>query len=510
LAQIFMKWKTMAAAIALAGLLFSAWHVRSLPESYPMGDTATTSLYVLRASSGTLSTGAYSRFGWHHPGPLLYQVLSPAYRWSGYREASLKWAMTAINVVCLALLLVAGTRLSPRLTACLVLALTPLIWHEQRLIFWSWNPVAAVIPLTAALLLTGGVAAGALNLLPALGLLLSLIAQAHLGFAPIALALGLVALVGATVFDPAREWAALGKWTALSAAITSAVWFIPLAFGSHNLRDILAFWLQPHAPQPWTEVINTVAVELSVPFAWSRELITGDHVTAHPWQLAWAVLFYPLLSLSAFSALRRGDRAEGWFAVSCLVGASAAPLLIRSIVGEVHEYLVFWLGIVAISGTAAILATAIRPLLRTSRTRSQWLTPVLAGWLCAAVVLTASRIDYKQRADSSDHTTFHLAEALEKFMATHGADPPVLSFRQRVWFVGTGLVLQVTKRGLPIRVADDQLFLVGEEFRSTGTNAIELHLMALDEELPPGTTAHEWLATVAEYRLIRIWRSPGR
>jgi hypothetical protein len=185
----------------------------------------------------------------------------------------------------------------------------------------------------------------------------------------------------------------------------------------------------------------------------------------------------------------------------------AAPFLIRSIIGEVHEYLVFWLGIVAVCGTAAILATGFRLLIRSSPSASPWLSRFLSGWLAAVLVLTASRIDYKQRADSRDHTTFHLAEALQTYMATHGDGPPLLSFRQRVWFVGTGLVLQVAKRGIPIRIADDQLFLVGEEFRESGDNPVELHLMALDEELPPGTTAHEWLATVAEYRLIRIWRS---
>jgi hypothetical protein len=34
------------------------WHVRNAPGTYPYADTATTSIYALRAAHGELATGA--------------------------------------------------------------------------------------------------------------------------------------------------------------------------------------------------------------------------------------------------------------------------------------------------------------------------------------------------------------------------------------------------------------------------------------------------------------------
>src|SRR5689334_21809716 len=64
----------LAAAAALVFGVAAVSSTRSAPETYPVADTATTSLYALHAARGDLAVGSYSRFGWNHPGPLLYQL----------------------------------------------------------------------------------------------------------------------------------------------------------------------------------------------------------------------------------------------------------------------------------------------------------------------------------------------------------------------------------------------------------------------------------------------------
>src|SRR5688572_6786808 len=86
---------SITVVIALGLLLVQ---IPRAPETHPWGDTAITSITTLRAARGELATGAYSRFHWNHPGPLLYQMLAPLYVLSGEREISIKWTVLMLNI----------------------------------------------------------------------------------------------------------------------------------------------------------------------------------------------------------------------------------------------------------------------------------------------------------------------------------------------------------------------------------------------------------------------------
>ena len=105
------RWRTSLAAATVA-ILFGLMlvQVSRAPETYPWGDTAITSITTLRAARGDLATGAYSRFHWNHPGPLLYQMLAPFYRLTGNREISIKWTALILNIGALAGLLTVVAR----------------------------------------------------------------------------------------------------------------------------------------------------------------------------------------------------------------------------------------------------------------------------------------------------------------------------------------------------------------------------------------------------------------
>lgn len=131
----------------------------------------------------------------------------------------------------------------------------------------------------------------------------------------------------------------------------------------------------------------------------------------------------------------------------------------------------------------------------------------ISVWLAAVVALGTSRLEWKQRADSSDHTLFYLAADLMRYCDSHHYARPVLTFDWRVWNAASGLVLQFYKSDRAIAVDDDALFMFGEPFARSGAESAELYLMSSDHDsLPAGITDYTWITTVNGYRLIQVFR----
>ena len=70
----------------------------------PAGDIALIETYTIDATRGQLLLGPYSRYGWHHPGPLYFYLQAPFYVMSGYRSAGLSAGALAINLSALGIL----------------------------------------------------------------------------------------------------------------------------------------------------------------------------------------------------------------------------------------------------------------------------------------------------------------------------------------------------------------------------------------------------------------------
>src|SRR5262249_18924486 len=56
---------------------------RRAPRIFPLADIAVLEIYVRNALTGSLLVGPYSRFGWHHPGPLYFYLIAPLYPAAG-------------------------------------------------------------------------------------------------------------------------------------------------------------------------------------------------------------------------------------------------------------------------------------------------------------------------------------------------------------------------------------------------------------------------------------------
>src|SRR6478752_878633 len=158
----------------------------------PWGDTALLELSVRDVGSHVLLLGPYSRYHWHHPGPLLFDWLAVPYRLLGsnaraLNQGSLLTAAIAIGVVAWVVHRRGGTAL----VAWSMVVAGLLIWAVGPDVVRSpWNPWITVLPLLAVIALAWNATAGG-----------SFVVQSHVGYAAVTLAVlggaGVIVLVTA-------------------------------------------------------------------------------------------------------------------------------------------------------------------------------------------------------------------------------------------------------------------------------------------------------------------------
>lgn len=504
----------IGAAILLALLVVQ---IRRAPETYPWGDTATTSIYTLRAARGNLALGAYSRFHWNHPGPLLYQLLAPLYTLSGQREISIKWTVLMLNIGALAGLLSVVWRRAPVLSVLIALALIPLLYREQRLLFWAWNPIVPLLPFALATALSAGIGAGSVSFLPVFCGVASLIVQTHVGFAPLIVVLA-ATMTALLAWRTSRHQIALPRRDvvrsiAMAGAVLIALWAVPFAHeletSPGNLASIFEFFrTAPREPLGLGTVFVIVANQLVGPLAPGWELTTAEASAITSWPIVLlAAVQFPLLVAVCIRAFRRGAFFDAAFALTCLAASLVGFIAVRSIVGPVSDYLIVWLAVVGALNLAAIASEALHVFLPCIGARRQLWRWVLVAYAIVAAATGSTRLIGKHAADARSIIVRTLATDLERYCRTEGIERPLLRFSGPAWQVAVGTVLQFYKERREIAVPDDMLFLVGNPFKSTGREAAEFYLMLQsDTVLPDHVTRHVWVTTSASYRLVRVFR----
>jgi hypothetical protein len=511
-------WRTGLAAATVAilcGLILV--QVSRAPETYPWGDTAITSITTLRAARGNLATGAYSRFLWNHPGPLLYQMLAPFYRLSGNREITIKWTVLILNVGALAGLLSVVARPAAFLSLMIALALAPLIYREQRLLFWAWNPIVPLLPMAFATALSARIAAGRLAFLPLFCAIASFAVQTHVGFAPVVLSLSATMIImlawrlSRRRFAPAKG--EIARSILIAGAVAALLWAVPvvheLTTSDRNLSALVRFFsTTPPPARGWGTTFGIAANQMIGPLAPGWKLTTDIEA---PSDASWpivtaAAIQFPLLLGAGVLAFRRGAVFEGAFALTVLMASVAGVLAVHAIVGPVSDYLVIWLAVLGALNLASIVSEALHIGLDVERRSRVWRW-ILVAYTLAAAMLGSTRLVGKHATDARSNIVPTLTASLERYCRQEGIDRPLLRFRGPAWQVAVGMVLQFYKAGRPIALPDETLFLVGDPFRATGRESGEFYLMTMDDTaLPADITRHLWVTTYGSYRLVRLFR----
>ena len=163
----------------------------------PTNDWALLELQVRNVGTGdTPLVGAWSRFGWDHPGPLMFYALAPFYRLVP-AEHGLLFAAAAVNFVTVAGA-AATTFASTRARALVTLLCLALLQWGLGIADLSdpWNPTLPILPFALYALVCIEVAIGGRRWpLPVAAGLAAFVVQSHVGFAQPVAALLLAALL---------------------------------------------------------------------------------------------------------------------------------------------------------------------------------------------------------------------------------------------------------------------------------------------------------------------------
>lgn len=301
--------------------------------------------------------GPFSRYGWNHPGPLMFWLLAPLWRLLGADPGAMYAAGAIANLLGLTALVVLARRFGGRrLLAVTAVAALLIVAAAGGVMADPWNPYLAMVPFAVLLLAAASLADGDLVMVPlALGLG-SFLVQTHVGYAPLVAIIGGWAVVmgiwriARPLPDRPRPSARTAWILAVaSLAVVALAWSGPIVEqvteDPGNVRLIIDYFTsadeevegpgaaagalgrQLHPLGPWLG-----GVERPV-----------DSTLIDPASLAWAAPALLLLAGSLWWSARRGDRRPLVLGGTAAVAVAAATLASARITGETYFYLLrFW------------------------------------------------------------------------------------------------------------------------------------------------------------------------
>lgn len=458
----------------------------------PVADTAVIESYTLYASRAQLLVGPYSRYGWHHPGPLFFYLLTPIYALSGSTTSGLNAGALLINLASIGVVLWVVARWAGGwLTIALAGAMTAFVWRVAPVLVSPWNPHVVVLPVIALAVVAAAAASGAVALLPLGAGLASFVMQTHIGVVPDAIAMSAVlasAVWVATRDESGRRLRAL----VAAAAVVATLWAVPLAEQmSATPGNMTALWRffgsQGRGHQTlaasyaaWSDMVTGVArpdfrVGEGSPFRRSR------------WRPARSVAAVESAALLVVSlnAFRKRRRFEASFAAVVLLALGVAFGAITRIHDVIVDHEVFWISGLGALAAAAIAAAAAAAVTRSDAPRRLVVpTVVLAGVVAAAIGFGELRSVVRRTfaPDPARRAAAILGDALDRRVRAVGARP-LIRIDQNEWAVAAGAVLHLQRGRLPYAVEDDWLPMFTEHARATGGETVVIAITGREREL---------------------------
>lgn len=369
--------------------------------------TSDWAIEVLRirevGTSHTPLVGAYSRLGFAHPGPLPFWMLAPFQRLLG--DTGILVGTALLNIASLGLALwVARRHGGNRLMLLLWLGEIGLV-HGLGLDFLvdPWNPYLPVLPFLAYLLLLWAVALGDPPLIPLAVFTGSFAVQAHVGYAPLVIGLGVLAAGGAVV----RRRRARGesetptpagtgrrmRWGYAGLVVGVLVWAAPVwqqIFGDQgNLAAIIDSLRNPvgsAAGLPYA--FGIMGTEAGPVPAW----LTGSETAFFEFvktSRAWPAVMVISAAVALAVAVRRRRPEAGALAGGAVAAVVLALVATSRVTGGVAPYLVRWwwpVLMVAYVAVAWCVVELLAPLLAPRAQRFTFRVVSVAAVGCALLV----------------------------------------------------------------------------------------------------------------------------
>ncbi|HEY3723575.1 MAG TPA: hypothetical protein VGN59_09490 [Acidimicrobiia bacterium] len=470
-------WTIGFAALLVLPLVVSAVYLWfAVGTAYhPNSDWALFELHTRDVFHHLLFVGPYSRYGWNHPGPLLFYTLALPYKLSGSRSISLH--ITALIVNGLTIVAIAWVAFRRGRLPMVIAVLLPLglLTHAlgADVLRNPWNPYLPVLPLLLLLLLCWSVAVGDLWMLPFAAAVASFVIQLHVGLLLVSAVFLLVALAAivvrgfrATGDDRRSWWRRVLKAVAVSAGVLFVLW-LPVLYGTFvrrdgNIGNIIQFFQGDHDTLGFTRAFQVLGLQWGIRPEWifgpRGNSVVGVQSVDHHW---WLALALALGIVAVVVAARRGSVATLWLAGIVGAGFVAAAVAVSNIVDADFPYLTRWTWVLGVGLGILVLRAgwlAVGPERRAVTLR--WAVPVAGVLLVVlSVTETVDALDAGTpfpRLQSSEETITR--QVLAHLPPGKGT---VLIDNGHATLQTPGIVLALEKHGIPTAVVPSQVVMFG-------------------------------------------------
>ena len=326
----------------------------------PSGDWALLTMRVEDVGRDTPIVGPYSRFGWNHPGPLMYWLLAVPYHLFGERPEAILAAAATLNALTVAALSAVAWRRGRLPLVALTMTATVILIHAlgPAMIRDPWNPFLTLLPLALTVFLFWSVVEGDFWMWPPLAFLASFELQSHIGYLPMLAMLGVSVVVitwrrkSFNTLLPAstkqRFWV-LG----ISIAVVIGCWLPVLldqVVGTGNLGAITHyFFSNGDSPAGFGTAFHVAADQLRLPSApWlGRSELTGLDGALLGSELT--ALIVPVLPMAGSLWLAVRMRVLAALRLQLVVIATALGGLIATarVTGPLFDWVIRWWWVIA-------------------------------------------------------------------------------------------------------------------------------------------------------------------
>jgi len=442
-------------------------------------------------TSHTPLVGVYSRYGWNHPGPLLFYVLALPYRLLGAQGHGILAGALIVNAAAIACVGVVTWRRGRLAGVTLGLAVVLVLARALGAGFLvdPWNPYVIVLPLMAVVCLAWAAADGDLWALPIAVAVGSFVVQSHVGAALAAIAPISVALVVVAV-DARRGRFARLKPVAFATAVVAVVCWLPPVVqqvqpSGGNLGDLIRFWTESHAHTTgWSAGARIVGRQLAIPAPWfsGHERVIAFTGGVDP---GWSVPVALILLVGASAvALRNRDRQSFTLDVIALAVVLAAVFSAAHIVDTPFNYIVRWMWTVGATVWLAILWTVWRALPSRLRPGPAVVRVGAAVIAVLAVTLVVGAIHAAFPVQSDQRSLLEIAPTVRR--ARGELRGPILvegaaDFRSRL--AADGVLLIAIHAGMDARLPRSSAIQVGTAHTISKSAARSILVVAVDDDI---------------------------
>ncbi len=346
--------------VAIRPIVASATYALDLPW-YPTGDWAVLTMRVADVGTDTPLLGPYSRFGWNHPGPMIYWLLAVPYRLLGGRSVDiLTGSGLFASVVVAAVLVLAWRRGRLPLVAITAVALAVLA-HSMgpAMLRDPWNPYITLLPLALFAFLAWACIEGDRWAWPALIVAGSFLVQSHVGYALIVVSVVGVAMslawrrrdtIPLLPSDRRNRRLLVGAVVGLGVLCWLPV-LLDQFFDTGNLGAIASYFASStESPAGFGSALGQAARHLALPDApWLGAIEPAGTDGALPGGSA-SALVLPLITfaIAAYGAWRARCGSALRFQMLVAVVALSGLVATSRITGPLFGYLVRWWWVAAL------------------------------------------------------------------------------------------------------------------------------------------------------------------